>query len=72
MFQWLGHWVARYRFLVIAIWIIAAVVLTLLAPGLNEVSSSDQSDFLPEDAPFVHAQAGRRVGGRTQKEHKYP
>ena len=56
MFGWLGHWVARYRFLVIAIWIIAAVVLTLLAPGLDEVSSSDQSDFLPEDAPFVHAQ----------------
>jgi putative drug exporter of the RND superfamily len=56
MFQRLGHWVARYRFLVIAIWIVAAVVLTLLAPGLAEVSSSDQSDFLPEDAPFVHAQ----------------
>jgi len=56
MFQRLGDWVARFRFLVIAAWIVAAVVLTLVAPSLDEVSSSDQSDFLPEDAPFVRAQ----------------
>jgi uncharacterized membrane protein YdfJ with MMPL/SSD domain len=56
MFQRLGYWIAKYPFPVIAAWIVAAVVLTLVAPGLDEVSSSDQSDFLPEDAPFVHAQ----------------
>jgi putative drug exporter of the RND superfamily len=56
MFRRLGHTVARYRFFAIAAWIVAAGVLTLVAPGLDEVSSSDQSDFLPEDAPFVHAQ----------------
>ncbi|NIV35017.1 MAG: hypothetical protein GWN58_37840, partial [Anaerolineae bacterium] len=49
MFERLGHAVAKYRFFVIAAWIVAAGVLTLLAPGLDEVSSSDQSDFLPED-----------------------
>jgi uncharacterized membrane protein YdfJ with MMPL/SSD domain len=56
MFQRLGRLVARFRFLVIAAWVTAAVVLTLVAPSLDEVSSSDQRDFLPEDAPFVRAQ----------------
>jgi RND superfamily putative drug exporter len=72
MFQRWGHWMAKYPFPAIAAWIVAAVVLTLVAPSLDQVSSLDQSDFLPEDAPFVRAQAGHRVGERTQKEHKYP
>jgi RND superfamily putative drug exporter len=56
MFQRLGQFVARYRVFVIIAWVALAAGLNLLAPSLDEVSSSDQKDFLPEDAPFVHAQ----------------
>ena len=56
MFQRLGQIVAKYRVLVIVAWVGLAVGLTLIAPSLDEVSSSDQEDFLPEDAPFVRAQ----------------
>ncbi|MGD8626053.1 MAG: MMPL family transporter [Anaerolineae bacterium] len=56
MFQRLGRLVAQYRFAVIAVWIGLAAILTWLAPSLEAVSSSDQKDFLPEDAPFVRAQ----------------
>lgn len=55
MFQRLGHIVAKYRVLVIVAWVALAIGLTLIAPSLDEVSSSDQKDFLPEDAPFVRA-----------------
>ncbi len=56
MFQRLGQIVAKYRVVVIVVWIGLAVGLTLTAPSLDEVSSSDQKDFLPENAPFVRAQ----------------
>jgi RND superfamily putative drug exporter len=56
MFQHLGQIVARYRYAVILGWIALAIALALVAPSLDEVSSSDQKDFLPDDAPFVHAQ----------------
>jgi len=56
MFQRLGHIAAKYRFLVIIVWTALAAGLTAVAPSLDEVSSSDQKDFLPENAPFVRAQ----------------
>ena len=56
MFQRLGHIAAKYRGLVIAVWIALAAGLTVIAPSLDDVSSSDQKDFLPQDAPFIHAQ----------------
>ncbi|MGD2253631.1 MAG: MMPL family transporter, partial [Anaerolineales bacterium] len=56
MFHTLGKIVARYRFVVIAAWVILAAVLMLLAPDLESVSSTDQADFLPANAPFVHAE----------------
>lgn len=56
MFQLLGRFTARYRIPIIIGWIVVAAGLMLIAPSLDEVSSSDQKDFLPQDAPFVHAQ----------------
>ncbi len=55
MFRLLGHLVTRYRVPIILGWVVLAAVLTLVAPELEEVSSTDQKDFLPEDAPFVRA-----------------
>ena len=57
MFQRLGNFAAHYRKWIVAGWILLAAILTLVAPPLNDVSSTDQKDFLPADAPFVRAQA---------------
>lgn len=55
MFRILGQFATRYRKLIIVVWIVLAGVITLIAPDINEVSSSNQADFLPLDAPFIHA-----------------
>jgi RND superfamily putative drug exporter len=55
VFERLGHIATRYRLLIIATWIAAAVIVTALAPNINKVSSSNVADFLPSKAPFKHA-----------------
>jgi RND superfamily putative drug exporter len=50
-FARLADGVQRHPRRVLAVWIVAAAVLTLAAPSLNDVGSQDTSDFLPGDAP---------------------
>ena len=57
MFYHIGKFVAKYRFAVILAWLILAGGLIAIAPDLDAVSSTDQADFLPANAPFVHAEA---------------
>ena len=45
----------RHAWWVIAAWLAAAVVLTFVAPSLNDVGSQDTADFLPADAPSQRA-----------------
>ncbi len=56
IFERIGHIATRYRIPIIIAWIAAAMLMTLVAPNIEEVSSSDQADFLPDNAPFAHAQ----------------
>ncbi|KPL22874.1 MAG: hypothetical protein AMJ93_06135 [Anaerolineae bacterium SM23_84] len=55
MFQRLGRFAAKYRIPIIVGWVALAIILTLVAPGLEEVSTAKQEDFLPANAPFVRA-----------------
>ena len=57
MFHHLGKFVTKYRYAVILAWLALAGGLIAIAPDLEAVSSTDQADFLPADAPFVHAEA---------------
>ncbi len=57
MFDRIGRFSARYRIPIILFWIALAALVTLVAPPLEEVSSSDTMDFLPSDAPFTSAYA---------------
>ena len=55
MFKTIGRIADRYRYPLLLGWIVAAVLITLLAPKLDDVTSNDQSNFLPDDASSVVA-----------------
>jgi RND superfamily putative drug exporter len=55
MFTRLGSFAVRFRWYIIAAWAVAAVVLTLVAPSINDVSVTDQRAFLSQDEPSLQA-----------------
>ena len=57
MFAALGRFTVRFRWLIIAGWIVATVVLTVSLPSLTSVEKSSNSQFLPSAEPSVRAQA---------------
>ncbi|HEX3980004.1 MAG TPA: MMPL family transporter [Acidimicrobiales bacterium] len=55
MFAALGRFTVRFRWLIIASWIVATVVLVMCLPGLSTVEKSSNSQFLPSNAASVKA-----------------
>ncbi len=55
-FERIGRFATRYRIPIIIAWIAAAVIVTLVAPNIEDVASSDTADFLPSNAPYEHAE----------------
>lgn len=55
MFARLGSFATRFRWFIIAAWVIVAAALTLLAPNIDDVAVSDQRAFLPSTAPSLDA-----------------
>ncbi len=55
IFERIGRFATHYRIPIIIGWVAAAVIVTLLAPNIESVASSDTADFLPSDAPFAFA-----------------
>lgn len=51
----LGRFAVRYRYLVIAFWLVLAVVCIKAFPSLNNVAQTDNSSFLPGSAPIKQA-----------------
>ena len=56
MFERLGSWTYRFRFLIVIAWVIAGVFMGLFAPSLAGAGSTDQTSFLPAGAPSKAAQ----------------
>ena len=54
MFSGLGSFAVRFRWYIIAAWAVAALLLALFAPNINDVAVSDQRAFLPTSAPSLH------------------
>jgi RND superfamily putative drug exporter len=55
LFAALGRFTVRFRWLIIAGWIVATVVLVTCLPSLSSVEKSSNSQFLPSSAPSVRA-----------------
>ena len=57
MFAALGRFTVRFRWLIIAGWIVVTVVLTVSLPSLTSVEKNSNTQFLPASEPSVRAQA---------------
>jgi RND superfamily putative drug exporter len=55
MFERLGRFAIRYRLMIITVWVALAAIITIVAPNIDDVASSDQTSFLPSNAPFIQA-----------------
>lgn len=58
MFKTIGRIADHYRIPLLIGWILAAILVTALAPNLDDIASNDSSDFLPENSP---SQAGQEL-----------
>ncbi len=55
MFDRIGRFAARFRYPLVLFWLVPVVLVVLFAPRLDQVVTSDQSEFLPADEPSVVA-----------------
>ncbi|MBN1657263.1 MAG: MMPL family transporter [Anaerolineae bacterium] len=69
MFETIGKFSARFRYPIIVAWGVLLVVVTLLAPNMADVVTTDQSSYLPADEPSVVA---ARVAGETFPDQASP
>ena len=51
MFERLGSWTYRFRFVILAAWVVGAVFMAASRPSLAGQGSTDQTTFLPANAP---------------------
>ncbi len=70
-FSGLGRFTVRFRYLVVAGWIAAAVLCVHFLPGLSTVEQTNNSSLLPSSAPSVQAErlaapfGGKQASGIT-------
>jgi RND superfamily putative drug exporter len=55
VFGAIGRFAVRFRWLVVAAWIVGAFVAVSLLPSLTSVTQSNNTKFLPSSAPSMHA-----------------
>jgi RND superfamily putative drug exporter len=55
MFDRLGRLVLKLRFVLVAAWVVAAVLFGALGPSLSQVGSADETSFLPKNAESLAA-----------------
>src|SRR4051794_36292958 len=56
-FTSLGAFVVRFRFLVVAAWIVGTLLAVQFLPSLSSVAKDTTSGFLPADSPSMQAAA---------------
>lgn len=57
LFAALGRLTVRFRYLVVAGWLVATVLCVLVLPSLGSVSNNNNSSFLPQHMPSLQAAA---------------
>ena len=57
IFRLWGEFVVRFRWYIVAFWIVATVLAVALLPSLSSVTNSNNSAFLPKNTPSLKAAA---------------
>src|SRR5580658_8892049 len=55
IFEAIGRFSVKFRWLVLAVWIIGTILAVHLFPSLSDVTQSNNSSFLPSNAPSQKA-----------------
>jgi putative drug exporter of the RND superfamily len=55
IFQWLGERVVRFRYAVVAVWLIGVILAVVTLPSLSSVTDNNNSAFLPKNSQSLHA-----------------
>ena len=55
MFAKIGNFSVKYRYWVIGIWVLAALLMYFFAPSLSEVGKVNEASFLPADSDSLYA-----------------
>lgn len=53
--SFIGRLAVRYRYAVVIFWVIVTIISAHIFPSLSSVTNSDNSSFLPSNAPTLHA-----------------
>lgn len=56
MLRFIGRLTVRYSIWILLFWIATAAIITVASPNLDDVTSDDQSAFLPEDSISIQGQ----------------
>jgi putative drug exporter of the RND superfamily len=57
VFEGIGRFVVRFRWLVLVLWLVGTVLAVTQLPALSSVTQSDNTKFLPDSAPTQKASA---------------
>ena len=55
IFRAIGSFAVRFRWLVLAAWVVGAIAAVSLLPSLSSVTQNNNTKFLPASAPSSHA-----------------
>ncbi len=55
IFRGIGKFVVKFRWVVLVVWIVAAIAIPKELPSLSSVTQGNNSSFLPASAPSEHA-----------------
>jgi RND superfamily putative drug exporter len=55
LYSRLGKFDVRFRYLIVAVWLVVTVVCVATLPGLGSVAKNTESGFLPVNSPSMHA-----------------
>ena len=56
IFRALGQGVVRFRFVIIAAWIVFGVICFAVFPSISSVEKDQTSGFLPNSSPSIRAE----------------
>ena len=67
VFRGIGSFSVRFRWFIIAAWVIAAVAVPQFLPSLASVTQGNNANFLPASAPSEHAAKLAKPFGGVQR-----